>query len=107
MTRRDGIWIAGATLFTLVNAVGAGAAGVMKEPLHAGTHVALTLLGTYWIWWLAARAWRRDVPSLPAGDERLELLQHSMDAVAVEVERIGEAQRFSAKLEAEKREQRR
>ena len=33
---------------------------------------------------------------------QLEQLQHSVDAIAVEVERIAEAQRFSAKLLAER-----
>ena len=37
-------------------------------------------------------------------DERLEHLQQSVDAIAVEVERIAEAQRFSAKLLAERPE---
>jgi hypothetical protein len=40
----------------------------------------------------------------PASDARLEQLQQSIDAIAVEVERIAEAQRFSAKLLAEKSE---
>jgi hypothetical protein len=35
---------------------------------------------------------------------QLEQLQHSVDAIAVEVERIAEAQRFSAKLLAERAE---
>jgi predicted transposase YdaD len=35
-------------------------------------------------------------------DGRLEQLQQSVDAIAVEVERIAEAQRFSAKLLAER-----
>ena len=37
-------------------------------------------------------------------DDRLEQLQQSVDAIAVEVERIAEAQRFSAKLLAERHE---
>lgn len=35
-------------------------------------------------------------------DQRLEHLQQSVDAIAVEVERIAEAQRFSAKLLADR-----
>ena len=35
-------------------------------------------------------------------DERLEHLQQSVDAIAIEVERIAEAQRFSAKLLSER-----
>jgi hypothetical protein len=37
-------------------------------------------------------------------DERLEHLQQSVDAIAIEVERIAEAQRFSAKLLSERAE---
>lgn len=35
-------------------------------------------------------------------DHRLEQLQQSVDAIAIEVERIAEAQRFSARLLAER-----
>lgn len=37
-------------------------------------------------------------------DERFERLQQSVDAIAIEVERIAEAQRFSAKLLIERGE---
>ena len=37
-------------------------------------------------------------------DEQLERLQQSIDAIAIEVERIAEAQRFSAKLISERAE---
>lgn len=37
-------------------------------------------------------------------EERLNQLQQSVDSIAIEVERIAEAQRFSAKLLAERRE---
>ena len=39
-----------------------------------------------------------------ADDDRLERLQQSVDAIAIEVERIAEAQRFSAKLLVERGE---
>ncbi|MEO8335244.1 MAG: hypothetical protein ABI664_09735 [bacterium] len=35
-------------------------------------------------------------------DDKLERLQQSVDAIAIEVERIAEAQRFSAKLLSER-----
>ena len=49
----------------------------------------------------------RGTPQVEASDaslaaERLDHLQHSVDAVAIEVERIGEAQRFATKLAAER-----
>lgn len=50
------------------------------------------------------KAQRREALSAPQNDQRLEQLQQSVDAIAVEVERIAEAQRFSAKLLAERPE---
>lgn len=54
---------------------------------------------------LARRIWRRGVTaitSLPAElGERLTRLEQGMDAIAVEVERIGEGQRYMARMFAE------
>lgn len=44
----------------------------------------------------------RQTSSLQPSDARLEHLQQSVDAIALEVERIAEAQRFSAALLAER-----
>ena len=52
-----------------------------------------------------AMARTRRLPPPAQHDDRLEHLQQSVDAIAVEVERIAEAQRFSAKLLAERPEQ--
>ena len=46
----------------------------------------------------------RDMPNMLGFQERFDQLQQSVDAIAVEVERIAEAQRFSAKLLAERSE---
>lgn len=46
----------------------------------------------------------REFPNALAFQERFDQLQQSVDAIAVEVERIAEAQRFSAKLLAERSE---
>jgi hypothetical protein len=48
--------------------------------------------------WAIAATKRREQLPLPDNDVRLEQLQQSVDAIAIEVERIAEAQRFSAKL---------
>jgi hypothetical protein len=97
-------WLIVASLFTLGNAAGFGWALAHGEMNHAAVHVALTLLGVYFIWLADAEVGRKEQPALPPADERLERLQQSMDAVALEVERIGEAQRYSAKKESEHRE---
>ena len=44
---------------------------------------------------------RSELPS-PLYEQRFDQLQQSVDAIAVEVERIAEAQRFSAKLLADR-----
>lgn len=51
-----------------------------------------------------AKAQSRAAVGAPQNDQRLEQLQQSVDAIAVEVERIAEAQRFSAKLLSERAE---
>jgi hypothetical protein len=45
---------------------------------------------------------RKQPRALPADDRRIEQLQQSVDAIAVEVERIAEAQRFTTRLLAER-----
>ena len=106
MTRRAKLWWSVAALFAIVNVGGAVFAAVQGELPHAGGHVALLLVGAYVVSRLAARARPRGVSDGRGADERRERLEHlqqSVDAVAVEVERIGEAQRFSAKLESERK----
>lgn len=103
MTRRSRIWLVVAALFSLINVAGAVFAAVQREWLHAGTHVGLALLGAYAVWWLAPsrtarRRWprRQAVSSGIPGElsDRLAHLEHAVDAIAIEVERIGEGQRF-------------
>ena len=53
---------------------------------------------------LNKKAPAREVPNVLQMEARFDQLQQSVDAIAVEVERIAEAQRFSAKLLAEKRD---
>src|SRR2546428_5697423 len=104
MTRRSTFWLVAASLFTFINLVGAGMAAAGGEWLHTGAHVGLLLLGAAFVWRLAPRAGRHQLPDGHQVDERLEHLQQSMDAIALEVERVGEAQRYIAKLAAERAE---
>ena len=104
MSRARGVWKAAAVVFTVVNLVGLGMAMAAGEQMHSGIHVALSLLGAYAIWRLSDRVSRGETASDPLAERRLEALQQSVDAVALEVERIGEAQRFNAKLQAEQNE---
>ena len=103
MTRqRAKLWFVVASLFTLANVAGAGMAAVAGEVLHTAAHVGLVLLGAYFVWRLAPRARRQEVLAEEEADPRLERLQQSLDAIGLEVERIGEAQRFTTKLMAER-----
>jgi hypothetical protein len=44
----------------------------------------------------------RHLPTSADVSQRLDQLQQSVDAIAIEVERLAEAQRFTARLEAER-----
>ncbi len=48
------------------------------------------------------RRHQRELPDAQPADERLEHLQQSLDAIALDVERIGEAQRYAMKVVAER-----
>jgi len=106
MTRRSRLWRWGTALFIIINVAGAGFAIGMGEPMHALTHaVLLTLgLGAYLTWRVARPSPRADLTPAELPDQRLDYLQQSVDAIALEVERIGEKQRFADKLQAEKGE---
>jgi len=107
MRRRFPVGLVLAVLFTLGNLAGGIYAGMMGEVRHAGLHVVLTLVGAWAAWALNAR--RRIVDATPplaavsAGSPgelvgRLRNLEQSLDAIAVEVERVGEGQRFMTRL---------
>lgn len=104
MTLRSKIGWTAAALFTVINLAGAGYAIALGEGPHAALHVALVLVavGGYLVWRRRNVARRQSLPDGQQADARLEYLQQSIDAVALEVERVGEAQRFSDKIRMEK-----
>ena len=108
MTRRSRIWRWAAGLYAFINVAGLGYAWAMDEEMHAMLHLFLLLLGIagYVGWRLARRASPQDVPQaqLAAEQQRMEYLQQSVDAMALELERVGEAQRFADKLRVERGE---
>jgi hypothetical protein len=101
MTRRSKIWLIVAWLFTLFNLGWVGYAAANGEGLHALAHVALAAVGAFFVWRIPRRSRLQQLPATDEVDQRLDRLQQSVDAVAIEVERIGEAQRFTTKLAAE------
>lgn len=105
MTERAKVlWRAAAVVFTTVNLVGLGMAGAAGEGVHSAVHVVLSLAGAAAVWRLGLRKPRGDTATAELADARLEQLQQSIDAIALEVERIGEAQRFHARLQSEQSE---
>jgi hypothetical protein len=101
MIRTPMFWRVTAAVYTIINVGGLVYAAAMGEGAHAAGHVGLLVLGlgAYLIWRPALSTRREDEPQA-LGQERLDYLQQSVDAIALEVERIGEAQRFSDKLRA-------
>jgi hypothetical protein len=105
MTRRSGIWRVAAALYVVINVGGAAYAVAMGEMPHAALHVVLLFVGV--------AVWTRFVPARGAGQretldaapseltDRFRNLEQSLDAVAIEVERIGEGQRFMTTLLAD------
>ena len=82
---------------------------------HA-TEVAF-LASAAWIAWAAAYAWSRwltrphresDVEARARDyklEQRLASIEHTMQAIAIEIERLGEGQRFTTKLLSERQNQ--
>lgn len=100
MAARAKLWKAAAVIFTLVNVGGGIYAAVNGEVMHAAVHVSL-VAATYAIW-QSARKRSESANAQPQFDEELRRLQGSLDAIALEVERIGEGQRFINKLQAQR-----
>ena len=104
MSRRVSRWKIAAVIFGVINAGGAVFAFVQGETAHAMTHVGL-LLGTFAIWQVTSSSRQAEQNSVPDQlDSQVERLQQSVDAIALEVERIGEGQRFINKLQQEQSE---
>ena len=100
MATRSGIWKAVAGIFIVINVGGFVFALAGGETMHAMTHIAVLLVGMggYALW-----KERRGPNEISAGDSaeaarRLDHLQDSLDVIAVEVERIGESQRYARKI---------
>jgi hypothetical protein len=107
MTRWSKIWRVAAGVFTFINVAGAVWAAAEGEEMHMTLHIFLLLLtlAGYVGWRLARRAALQDhLPRAELAEQRIAYLQQSVDAMALELERVGEAQRFSDKLRVERGE---
>lgn len=94
-------WRAAAAVFVVLNGGGAIYAAVRGEIMHATVHVALLVVG-YGVWQMISGRRHDDELRMSAAEPAIEQLQHSVDAIALEVERIGEMQRFINKSQQEK-----
>jgi hypothetical protein len=102
MTRRSRVWPVVAVVFFFINFAGGILAAAQGELLHAGVHFGLLFLGAYYV----RRIWRRgESVSTDLSRELTDSLKHlerSVEAVGIEVERLGEGQRFITRLFTEK-----
>ena len=69
-----------------------------------GMVASLSAITVWFVRGLQRKRPARELPNAFEFEQRFDQLQQSVDAIAVEVERIAEAQRFSAKLLAERSE---
>lgn len=101
MARRTKLWKAAGALFVGINVAGGIYAVVVGEPMHVVIHAVLLAVGAGAYYMFRFRAANR--PALPRETvERLQHLEQSVDALAIGVERIGEAQRYQVKILDEK-----
>src|ERR1700682_6496132 len=98
MTGRSKLLLVVGGLFFFINFAGAVFAAAQGELLHAGAHAGLLVVGAY----IARRIWlRKESESTALSRELTDGLTHleqSVAAVGIEVERIGEGQRFITRL---------
>jgi len=104
-SRRSKRWLAVAAIFTVGNLAGGVVAAAQGEIVHASVHAGLMLLGAVFVWLLASR---RDTSTLERAatvtaeltqlGDRLTQIQQSIDAIGIEVERIGEGQRYLTRV---------
>ena len=109
MSRRSKLWRWAAGAYMFINLAGLGYAAGIGEGMHAMLHLFLALVGVAgYVGWRLARRGRSDegdlLPRAQLAEQRVEYLQQSIDAMALELERVGEAQRFSDKLRVERGE---
>lgn len=91
-------WRVALTISVIVNVLGGLWALASREMMHAAGHAVL-LAATLAVWQgLSARRGDEEVAATPQLDLHLDHLQQSVDAIALEVERIGEGQRFATRV---------
>ena len=101
VTSKTRFWNAVLVLLSAGNLVSVWFAARPGEPWHATIHAALALGFGLWAQGRMRLEQRRHPGLTDLADERLERLdriERAIDAVAIEVERIGEMERFASKI---------
>lgn len=88
-------WIPVAWFLSLANIVAVWFAAQSAEPWHATIHALLAVLFAMGARHLMTRQRQ------PLDESRIEQLQHGIDVMAVEIERISEGQRYVTKILSE------
>ncbi|HEY4734356.1 MAG: hypothetical protein ACJ79J_07445 [Gemmatimonadaceae bacterium] len=106
MARSSRFWRIAAAAYFFINAAGAVYAIVVGEPMHAFAHVALLVVGAgvYGLLRLNSSPAERETLAAGEANERIDHLEQSLNSIALNVERIGEAQRFEKKVLEERME---
>jgi hypothetical protein len=92
-------WIPIAWLLSAANLVSVWFAAAPAEAWHASVHALLAALFALGAQHLATRRRAQLAAADPAlADDRMKHLENAIDSIALEVERVGEGQRFVTKL---------
>ncbi|HKY99499.1 MAG TPA: hypothetical protein VJL35_16725 [Gemmatimonadaceae bacterium] len=102
MTKVSKPWKIAGFLFVLVNVGGAIYGLAMNDWIHAFWHVAAMAAGFMGWQFFAYRNDDAEPVSELHPEARLDSLQNAVDSIALNVERIGEAQRYQEKLVKER-----
>lgn len=102
--RRSKKWRVIFWLYVGINALGGVWALGRGEGTHAALHIALLMpiLATYFIRLITSAVQDQPAPIVQPTDDVLDRIERSVDGIALNLERIGEAQRFSAKVLADR-----
>jgi hypothetical protein len=106
MTRSSRFWRIGAAVYFFINAAGAVFAAVRGETMHAFSHIALLVIGVgvYGLLRLKSDPVEQETVAAEQANQRISHLEQSLNSIALNVERIGEAQRFEKKILEERSE---
>lgn len=97
MKKPSKLWRIAGLVFAVINVAGGAYAAALGEWMHAVVHVGLLSVGFLaWEIFFGKREVEPDTVSID--ESRLDSLQESVDSIALNVERVGEDQRYQEKV---------